>query len=352
MKNGKNAGRVLFLGGPGNISESAIRTLLESGHSIGVVKRTATGLFGLDREIEVFYGDCRNGDRLQEILSAFGPDMIVDSTCFELSEAKTVAEALKHSPCRRLVFISTADVYGYPLSHLPMREGDPWNQPNNTYARNKKEIEIFYREELHDKGIAGLTIVRPGYSMGKTFALGALGRDGGAHIVSRIRRGLPVYSPGDGTTLIDAGAAFDTGRMLARLCEEESACGQAYNCANPEAVTYDEYLHAFGDALGLPIKIVHIPTDFLNSLDHDAVRNSTLNDLSRFNLYFSVEKFRIEFPDFVWKYSLKDAAGDFVEYQDRCGGFEEAGRPCFEDALIELWEQGMDELRERAVERL
>lgn len=80
--------------------------------------------------------------------------------------------------------------------------------------------------------------------------------------------------------------------MIARICEDDDTIGQAYNCANHVAVTYDEYIRAFADALGKPVNIVHIPTDFMFSLCRQEVKDSILGELARFNLYFSVDKFR------------------------------------------------------------
>ncbi|MDO4291931.1 MAG: NAD-dependent epimerase/dehydratase family protein [Eubacteriales bacterium] len=343
--------RVLFLGGPGNISESAVTYFVEKKTPVAVLKRSAGGLFGLEGKIRVFYGDRDREEVLTEAMNAFVPDVVVDCTCFTIAQAETVIRALRKSPCRRFVFVSTADVYGYPLRRLPMGESDPRNLPNGDYAAQKKEIEKRYGQAFA-RGEPSLTIIRPGYSLGKTFALSSFGRDRGAYLVTRIRQGRPVYSPGDGTTLIDAGAAYNTGRMLARICEEDSTAGEAYNCANDRAVTYDEYLQAFGEALGKPVHIVHIPTDFLFSLGRKEVEESLLPDLAQYHLYFSVEKFRKKFPDFQWTYSLADAVRDFVAYQESCGGLEGTEEPVFEDRVIGLWTKAMEELRQTVREKL
>ena len=336
--------RVMFLGGPGNISDSAITYFLKKEIPVAVIKRSHGGLLGYEGKIRVYYGnrDCK--EVLVDAFMDFRPDIVLDCTCFELCQADTVVCALREVPCRRFLFISTADVYGYPLSRLPMGEDDPMRAPNGKYAEDKKAIEELYRRELEGTSI-GYTIIRPGYSLGKTFCMSAFGRDRGIWLVARIRQGMPVYSPGDGTTLIDAGAAYNTGRMIARICEEDSTIGQIYNCAHNRAVTYDEYLQAFGEALGKPVKIVHIPTDFLFSLDRQEVKESVLGELARFHLYFSVDKFHRQFPDFEWEYSLADAIREFIAYQESIGGFEGAQEPVFEDKVVKLWQEEMEKLK-------
>lgn len=341
--------RVLFVGGPGNISESTISYLLGRDAQVAVLKRSPGGLFGFGDRITVFYGNRDREDVLVDALTAFGPDLVIDCTCFDVTQASALVRALRRRPCRRLLFISTADVYGYPLSRLPMREDDPWGEPSGDYARNKLAIEELYAGAF-DSGEPRLTIIRPGYSLGKTFAMTAFGIHRGAHLATRIRQGKPICSPGDGTTLIDAGAAHNTGRMIGRICEDDATAGQAYNCAHPHAVTYDEYLQAFAGAVGRPARIVHIPTDFMLSVGRDEV--SSLGDMTRFHLYFSVDKFRAQFPDFVWEYSLTDAARDFIHYQESVGGFAGAEATLFEDRVADLWTGGLAGLRERIMAAL
>lgn len=343
--------RILFLGGPGNISESAIRRFLAKGFPVAAVKRTQDRLIGTAPGLSLYYGNRNERDFLRRVLDEFRPDITVDCTCFEMEQARTAAAAVRESLCRRFIFISTADVYGYPLSRLPMRESDPWRQSLGEYALKKKEIEFFYREAFRE-GKPYLTIVRPAYSLGKTFALTSFERDRGAFLVTRLRQGLPVYSPGDGTTLIDASAAYNTGMMLARICESDATIGEDYNCGHDRATTYDEYIQAFADAAGVRPNIVHIPTDFMLSLGRKEVEDSILEELAQHNLYFSVEKFRRQFPDFVWEYSLTDAVKDFIAYQEAAGGFEGTEKPMFEDRVVQLWQQEMPGLRCRVQQGL
>ncbi|WP_185744343.1 NAD-dependent epimerase/dehydratase family protein [Arachnia propionica] len=332
--------RALFLGGPGNISESTIERLLGGGWEVAVLKRSEGGLLGLD--VQLFLGDRDDEATLTHALTSFRPDLVVDCTCFTTEQAETVTRALTAHPVARLVFISTADVYGYPLSRLPMREQDPWRPPTSEYAASKKAIEELYQRACEETGTR-LTIVRPGYSMGKSFALTAFSLKA-TGLVARLRQGRPVFSPGDGTTLIDAGAARNTGLMVARLCEVEPR-ELAYNCAHNGTVTYDEYLRVFGEAVGVEPSIVHIPTDVLYALERPEVEQSLLRDLTSHHLYFAVDRFREEFPDFRWEHSLVDAARDHIAHQESLGAFDAPIPPGFEDRVVDAWVAGFDDLR-------
>lgn len=333
--------RALFLGGPGNISESTIARLIEVGWEVAVLKRSQGGLLGLD--VRVFQGDRDDEATLTEALASYRPELVVDCTCFTVEQAATVIRALGVHPVERLVFISTADVYGYPLSRLPMREDDPWRPTTSEYAASKKAIEELYERACDATGTR-LTIVRPGYSMGRSFALTAFSLKA-TGLISRLRQGLPVFSPGDGTTLIDAGAAHNTGLMVARLCLAEPRA-LAYNCAHNGTFTYDDYLRVFGEAVGVEPSIVHIPTDVMYALDRPEVEQSLLRDLTSHHLYFGVDRFHAEFPDFVWEYSLVDAARDHIAHQESLGAFKEEIPPGFEDRIVDAWLAGRDQLRE------
>ena len=96
----------------------------------------------------------------------------------------------------------------------------------------------------------------------------------------------------------------------------------------------------------MPVKIVHIPTDFMYSLERKEVEDSILKDLSIHNIYFSVDKFKQEFPDFVWEYSMEDAARVFIEHQDKIGTFDKPLEEQFEDKVLEKWEKAMEALRQ------
>lgn len=335
---------VLILGGPGNISESTIRYFLDKQVPVGVLTHATTDLLGLEGKISVFRGDRNEREDLHRVYQAFDPEVIIDFCCFEPFQAQTAVEAVKEMHCARYIFVSTVDVYGYPLGNLPMRESDPWGEPNCLYASNKKECERIFKEGFANSPTS-LTIARPAYSMGKTFALSAFERNRGKYIVARIREGKPIYVPGDGNALLQTGSAYNTGLMIARIAENDNCKGQDYTCGHNRFNTQDEYIQAFARVLGKPVKIVHIPTDFMYSLGRKEVEESILKDLSIHNIYFSVEKFQKEFPDFVWEYSMEDAARAFIEHQDKIGTFDQPLENQFEDKVLEKWEKAMEDLK-------
>ena len=58
------------------------------------------------------------------------------------------------------VLVSTVDTYGYPLSHIPMREDDPPAPTRNPYGAAKRACEELVARLLTEAGRPA-TVVRP-----------------------------------------------------------------------------------------------------------------------------------------------------------------------------------------------
>ncbi|MCX5772740.1 MAG: NAD(P)-dependent oxidoreductase, partial [Candidatus Hydrogenedentes bacterium] len=71
---------------------------------------------------------------------------------------RVVETLLKVNPSARVVYISSADIYG-PPRFLPIDETHPV-QPQNAYARSKEQAETWCRG-LHNSGKLDLVVLRP-----------------------------------------------------------------------------------------------------------------------------------------------------------------------------------------------
>ncbi len=326
--------KVLLLGGPGNLSTSTIEELLEKKKKVAVFTLPKSDGKDLEEKVVFYRGDRDDIPCLRAAVEEYQPDVVIDFVCFEPEQAKRTAELL-NSRVKQYIFLSTVDVYGYPLSHLPMREYDEKRKPNCEYAEKKLECEkvlLGFREET---GFP-LTIIRPVYSFGTGFVLDFLSRSGGVSMVSRLKNRRPVLVPGGGNTLIHVSSAYNTGRMIAQFAGHLKSVGKIYNCGHPVPMTHDQYVELFAGVLGEKPCLVHIPFEHLMALKMPEI-GEILPILSRFNLFFSIEEFQREFPEFEWTYSLEDAAGEYIEYQDRRGSFRESEKENFEDKIVREW---------------
>jgi nucleoside-diphosphate-sugar epimerase len=329
------ADRALFIGGPGNLSASTIQSLLRRGYQVGVYS-FPSHFNELDPIVQTYAGDRHDVQKLGEALQDFKPDVVLDFICFTPQEAEQVLPLVK-GKVRQFVFVSTVDVYGYPLSHLPFREDDPWHtETQSEYAANKRLCERVFNA-ASASGEFPLTVVRPAYSFGPRFILNFTSRDYGVHMLRRLKTGRPVLVPGDGTTLMHVSSAKNTGSMIAALVDAPQAIGKAYTCGHPTFTNHEDYVRLFADALGVAPNLVHIPTEVITTHPDPMAQACLLHALTRFNVAFSIDRFWRDFPEFRWEVSLKDWTRQVVEWNEKAGLLDGPDEEIFDDRVIASW---------------
>jgi UDP-glucose 4-epimerase len=147
--------RILVIGGAGYIGSHVTRHFLDAGHAVAVFDNMSSGLEeNLFPDAEFIRGDILD---YSSLLSALGRgwDAAVHLAAFKaagesmlkpekystnnIGGAINILNALSESGVRRLVFSSSAAVYGEPV-RIPIDEEHPKN-PENFYGFTKLEIE-------------------------------------------------------------------------------------------------------------------------------------------------------------------------------------------------------------------
>jgi hypothetical protein len=64
---------------------------------------------------------------LERAFNSFNPDLVLDMACFLPEHAEQIAR-LAVDRVEQFIFVSTVDVYGFPLTCLPMSETEPWQK--------------------------------------------------------------------------------------------------------------------------------------------------------------------------------------------------------------------------------
>lgn len=326
--------RVLFIGGPGNISTSAVQEILNRNHEVAIFTLPESPDMGMKRKVKFYRGDRNKAKEIQAVLDDFKPQLTADVCCFTPAQAKGLVSVLR-GRVKKHLFVSTCDVYGYPLKRIPFRESDPFNKTVSQYATDKLKCEkIFWAE--HEKGHIPLAVARPSYSFGPPFVLNFFSRFGGLELMARLRAGKQVVVPGDGQTLIHPSSAYNTGRMIAEIILEPRTAGEGFTCGHETYMTGDEYYHLFARALKVEARIVHIPKELLFPLEKKLIPDDLLSELTRFHVAFSEDKFKSFFSNFTWKKTLEQAAREYVAYHDKLGDIPPFKKN-YEDRLIAAW---------------
>ena len=147
--------KVLVTGGAGYVGSVVVEELLREGHEVVVLDNLSQGhREAVLPEARFVLGDLSNRGRLAELLSE-GFDAVMHMAAetvieYSMSDPRryfetnviggiNLLEAMLQTGCRRLVFSSSAAVYGEPKS-IPIEEEHPQN-PVNAYGESKLMFE-------------------------------------------------------------------------------------------------------------------------------------------------------------------------------------------------------------------
>jgi hypothetical protein len=96
----------------------------------------------VDPKVSIFPGECGDASVLKSAFNNFQPDVVLDMACFLPEHAEQVAN-LVGGRIEQFVFVSTVDVYGFPLTSLLMKKTDSWQKrANSEYAEKKRQCEF------------------------------------------------------------------------------------------------------------------------------------------------------------------------------------------------------------------
>ncbi len=164
--------KILLCGGAGYIGSHMLRRLLRDGHSVVVLDNLSTGHRAAVRDGELVVGDLLDAPLLERLFAHHRFDAAMHF-CAKSLVAESVREpyacyrdnvggtlnllaAMRMHDVQRLVFSSTAAVYGMPLADS-IDEEHPCN-PINPYGRSKRMVEEILRDAAHAHGLRSASL--------------------------------------------------------------------------------------------------------------------------------------------------------------------------------------------------
>jgi nucleoside-diphosphate-sugar epimerase len=259
--------KALFIGGTGTISAAISRGLLDKGWELFLLNRgnrngnLADGS-GKIREIR---GDIKNEDEgeIAKKIKDLRFDVTADFIAFTRKEVERDYRLFKDKT-NQYIFISSASAYQKPLANYRINESTPLINPYWEYSRNKIACEDFLLEMYREQGFP-ITIVRPSHTYDERgVPLGAHGKKGGWQVIKRMLEGKPVIIHGDGTSLWTMTANDDFARAFTGLMGNVHAIGEAVQITSDESLTWNQIYETVAQILGVPLKAVHISSEFLD----------------------------------------------------------------------------------------
>lgn len=284
--------RVLFIGGTGIISTAVSRLAVASGLELWLCNRgehpvTIEGA----KRIQV---DINDRPAVSDALGDAQFDAVVDWIAFEPDHIERDL-ALFANRTRQFVFISSASAYEKPPRSPIITESTPLKNPYWQYSRNKIACEDRLVRAYREQDFP-VTIVRPSLTYDSVLPI-AIGGWGCATLLDRLKSGRPIIVHGDGTSLWTVTHAEDFAKGFVPLLGHPRAIGESYHITSDELLTWNQIYATIADAIGVEANIIHIPSDFIASIEPE-LGPGLLGDKTH-SAIFDNSKIRTIVPNFA-----------------------------------------------------
>jgi nucleoside-diphosphate-sugar epimerase len=253
--------KVLFIGGSGLISTASTRLALDSGIELWLLNR---GRSAVPAGTHSLVADISDRAATTAALVLHEWDAVVQWIAFDPAAIERDLELFR-GRTKQYIFISSASAYQKPAKNYLITESTPLENPFWDYSRNKIAAEERLLQAVGD-GFPGV-IVRPSLTYGDSqvpLILNSWEKSWTA--VHRMRRGLPVIVPGDGSSLWTITHNSDFAKGLVGLLGRADTIGEDFHITSDEVLTWNDIYHLTAEAAGVSNpELVHIASDFIVS---------------------------------------------------------------------------------------
>ncbi len=301
---------VLYIGGTGTISAACVRRSVAVGQPVTVLNRGRNARHrSLPDSVTWLEADVSDPASVRK---AIGDQEFASVVNFLSFNAEDAAEAVGTFRGRtgQYLHISTASMYRKPVLQWPIVESNLRQNPFVGYSRDKIAAEDELMRACVSEGFP-VTIVRPSH----TYDEASPPIPGDWTAIDRVARGAEVIVPGDGTSLWTLTHADDFAQGLAGLVGNPRAVGEVFHITSDDVYTWDQIYTIIGAALGVPPKIVHVPSEDILAAAPDWFWSELiLGDLSH-SAVFDNTKIRQYVPGFAPRRTFHAAAADLIGWR-------------------------------------
>ena len=300
--------KVLFIGGSGIISSACSSLAVRRGIDLHVLNRGTSTARPLPDGVTVLRGDIRDPGSARAALAGHTFDAVVDWVAFTTDHVQADIELFR-GRTGQYVFISSASAYQTPPARLPVVESSPLRNPFWQYSRDKIACEDLLVRQYRDEGFPA-TIVRPSHTYDRTL----VPFDGGWTAMARMRQGREVVIHGDGTSLWTLTHHEDFAKGFVPLLGHPRAIGDVFHITSDDVLTWNQIAEHLAAALGVPPKLVHVPSDAIAAADPEWGAG-LLGDKTH-SMVFDNSKLRALVPDYVATIPFHVGAREIVAWFD------------------------------------
>jgi nucleoside-diphosphate-sugar epimerase len=250
--------RVLYIGGTGIISASCVRRSVAEGMEVFVLNRGVNAKErALPEAVKCLVADHSVRGSVAAAIADLRFDAVVNFQVFDSEGALAAIEAYR-GKTSHYIHISTASLYRKPILQVPIVESNLRRNAFVKYSRDKIEAEDRFMDAFLGDGFP-ITIVRPTHTYDETNPP----LPGDWTILERMERGAEIVVPGDGTSLWTLTHAADFAQGLVGLIANPRALGEAFHITSDDLYTWDQIYAIIGAALGVEVKLVHVPSELI-----------------------------------------------------------------------------------------
>ena len=320
---------VLFLGGTGIISTACTARAVAQGFEVTVLNRGTSTTRPLPEGVQTLVGDLADPDSFRGAVGDREFDVVADFRAFTPADVQSRLDVLE-GRTGQYVFISSASAYQTPPGRMPVRESTPLHNPFWQYSRDKIACEELLTAAYRERALP-MTIVRPSHTYDHTL----LPFDGGWTVVDRMRRGVPVVVPGDGTSLWTLTHSTDFAHAFVGLLGHPAALGDSFHITSDEWLAWNEIFLTVARVAGLDPELVHVPSDVINAADPEW-GDGLIGDKAH-TMIFDNAKVKRLVPDYVAKVPFVQGAREIMEWFDADPARQQvdAAMDATMDALVE-----------------
>jgi nucleoside-diphosphate-sugar epimerase len=272
---------ILIIGGTRNLGHRLVNTLLPAGHRVAVLNRGLTR-DELPAEVERLRADRTDAQQLERVLHGRSFDVVIDNALYNGREAEAII-GLLNGHVGHYIFVSSGQVYLVREgAERPFNEDDyegrimPAPKPTTyayeewTYGVEKRHAEDTLAAAWADREFPYTSLRLPMVNSERDHFNRVY------NYILRLKDGGPILVPTTPNYPLRHVYAGDVIEAITTLIDTGTGKGRAYNIAQDETVTLDEFLGLLGDVVGAEPHILRVKRDLLEA-------NGFLPDCSPFS---------------------------------------------------------------------
>ena len=269
--------KALFIGGTGTISSAITAQLAAEGEWELTLLNRGNRNDGLPANVKILKADINDEAAVEKLLEGTQWDCVCDFIGFVPAQVERDWRLFK-GRTKQYMYISSASAYQKPAASPFITEGTPLVNPYWQYSRDKIACENFLMEKHRSEGFP-VTIIRPSHTYDeRSVPLGVHGDNGSWQVLQRMLDGKPVIIHGDGTSQWTLTHNSDFAKGFIGLMGNPHALGNTFHITSDETLTWNQIYQTIADALGVPLKAVHVSSEFLDAVGPYDFRGGLIGD--------------------------------------------------------------------------